>query len=55
MTLDEQIEYTEKEYKAYSENKYSSPEIVDWLKSVLQSLIELKNGLDALAEAGLNH
>jgi hypothetical protein len=43
MTLDEQIKYTEEELTAYRENKYSSPKIVKWLESILDSLLRLKS------------
>lgn len=43
MTLDEQIQRTEEEYKAYSEANFANPEIILWLKSVLESLYTLKN------------
>jgi hypothetical protein len=43
MTLDEQIEYTEKEYEAYSSSEFTCPEIVEWLKGVLESLYRLKS------------
>jgi len=42
MTLDEQILKTEQEYNAYKNANFAAPEIIDWLKSVLESLYELK-------------
>ncbi len=40
--LDKQIELTKIELDSYKSNKYSAKEIVDWLESVYQSLLELK-------------
>jgi len=42
MTLDEQISRTEEEYNAYKDANFAAPEIIDWLKSVLDSLYKLK-------------
>lgn len=38
MTLAEQIEYTEKELKSHEESEYSSIVVIEWLRSVLESL-----------------
>jgi hypothetical protein len=42
MTLDEQISKTEQEYNAYKNANFAAPEIIEWLRSVLESLYELK-------------
>lgn len=43
MGLDQQIQTTEQELKAYKSSKFSAPEIIDWLESVLDSLYKLRH------------
>ncbi len=43
MSLEEQIEYTGNELKAYKAANFACPAIIDWLESVLRSLHQLKH------------
>lgn len=43
MTLDEQIQQTKSELEAYSSNKFSSSEIMDWLRAIYESLCRLRD------------
>ncbi len=42
MNLDEQILRTYREWTAYKNANFACPEIIQWLSSVLDSLITLK-------------